>query len=134
MFYDPGETVSTKLRNQRTRQKLALAHERAKVEAEDEREREERRLAAGRRIEPELRRLAAVSEERQQKAFRTNPASNDPASVRQLRQILKNVEVTEVMLRRNDRSMILTDVQNKRRKEEMERAKEAEARRLSRKQ
>jgi hypothetical protein len=102
--------VSRKLRNQRTRQKLALAHERAKVEAEDDREREE------------LRRFAAVFEERRRKALRTNRASNDPASVQRLRQILKKVDETEV---------ILTDVQNKKRKEEKERG---DAMRLSRRQ
>jgi hypothetical protein len=46
-----------------------------------------------------------------------SPAANDRDSVRQLRKILKNVEETEVILRRNDRSMILADVKNKKRKE-----------------
>jgi hypothetical protein len=109
-----------------------VAHERERIEAEGEREREERRKRAGKRIEPELRRLAAVSEERQQKALKLSPGSNDPESVRQLREILKTVETTEVMLRRNDRSMILTDVKNRKRKERQEKEKEAEARRLQR--
>jgi hypothetical protein len=36
MFYDPAETMSSKLRNQRIRQKLAIVPERARIEAEDE--------------------------------------------------------------------------------------------------
>jgi hypothetical protein len=129
-FYDPGETQATKLRNQRTRQRLALEHERARIEAEDERERRERRRDAARRIEPELRRLAAVSEERQRKAGRGS--QTDEKTVGHLRKIMRKVERTEVMLYRNDRAIILTEAQNRKRKEEQEMARQADLRRSQR--
>jgi hypothetical protein len=66
---------------------------------------------------------------RERKSLRVSPAPDDRESARRL---LKNVDEAEVLLLRNDRSMILTDVRNRKRKEEQERAKELEARRLRR--
>jgi hypothetical protein len=123
---DPGETHATRLRNQRARQRLALEHERARIEAEEESDRKERRRNAGRRIEPELRRLAAASKERQQKVGRG--VEGDDKAV-ELRRIMKNVKKTEEIVCRNDRAIIMMEVQNIKRKEA---AKQAEARRSQR--
>lgn len=132
MFYDPTETVSTKLRNQRIRQKLALNRERSRIEEEEERERENRRKLTGKRIEPELRRLAAISEERQESAFKVAARVNNEASVRELKERMKKVEEEEVILRRNDRKLIMADVDNKRRKEQKENEKRVESERMDR--
>jgi hypothetical protein len=129
LFFDPPETASSKLRNQTIRQKLAIVNERMRIEEEEEHERESHRRAAGRRVEPELRRLAAVSRERQKHGGRGRRAENDE-SVKELRTRLQKVEAADVMLRRNDRSMILADVGNKHRKEERAMRSKAETEKL----
>ena len=126
MFYDPAETKASKLRNQTIRQKFAVIHEKKRMEEEEEYERRMKEREVGRRINPELRRLAKISEERQKKSQKQLGRFNDPKAVESLERAVKNVEGTEVMLRRNDRSMILRDCQNKRRKESLAEAKRVE--------
>ena len=126
MFYDPAETKASKLRNQVIRQKFAVLHERKRMEEEEEYERKMKEREVGKRINPELRRLAKISEERQQKNHKFSGRFNDPKAVESLERAVKNVQGTEVMLRRNDRSMILRDCQNKRRKESLAEAKRVE--------
>jgi hypothetical protein len=129
-FYDTRETHAAKLRNQRTRQRMALEHERRRVETEEESARKDRRRAAGRRIEPELKRLAAVSEERRRLAGRGVHA--EKKTVEDLRRIMRNVEGAEAMLRRNERAMAVEDIRNRERKEEIEMERQAELQRLQR--
>jgi hypothetical protein len=88
------------------------------IEAEKEREREERVTVAGKKDEPEVRRLKEISEERQRQALKVGARANDGHTVKQLQKILREVADKEVLLRRTDSSLILSDVQNKRRKEE----------------
>ena len=126
MFYDPAETQASKLRNQRIRQKLALKHEQERLLEEAEVERLQRQHDVYLQLEPELRRLAQISKERQGKAKKFVGRANHPKSVESIQNALKKVDETEVLLRRNDRSLILKDVMNKRTKERREKQKSDE--------
>ncbi|OHT17078.1 hypothetical protein TRFO_41309 [Tritrichomonas foetus] len=130
MFYDPAETQASKLRNQRIRQKLALKHEQERILEEAEVDRLRREQEVYLQIEPELRRLAKISKERQGSSKKFTGRANNPKSVESLQNALKKVEETEVLIRRSDRSLILKDVMNKRVKDNRERQKQDETRAL----
>jgi hypothetical protein len=126
LFFDPAETKSSKFRNQTIRERMAIAQERVRIEQEEEMEREAHRRAVGARVEPELKRLAEISHARQKKADRSIGKS-----IGELKKVLDKVDEMEVMLRRNDRSLILVDVGNKQRKEKKKKAAQTATDRLN---
>lgn len=136
MFYDPYETYASKLRNQRIRQKLALQHEREKIAQEEEQERLERQQMVAKQLRPELKKIADEDSKKQKKEKKIPGRFNDPESVRKIRDAVKKAENTDVLLRRNDRDLILVDIQNKRRHKEqtdtrMEENRKLDARRIA---
>lgn len=117
MFYEPAETQATRLRNQRIKQKLAIKHEQERILDEAENDRIRRQQQAALQIEPELLRLEQISKERQNKERRFTGRGNNKKTVESIKNAINNAKNEEVLLRRNDRSLILQDVQNKINKE-----------------